>query len=122
MGRTTATISKAQVRCIKYAGMDKFLAGTPDFGEPVTLYDIPAAPNIPLKIWSYIEGESGIRLDAKDVDDIANRGAELVAFCFVQYTDSFGYPHESRFCYYYAVPFGEFRINLRASAEYHRCT
>jgi len=121
-GRTTATISRAQVRCVKYMGMDKLLAAPPDYGDPINLYDVPAAPNVPLKVWGYIEGDSGLRLNLKDVGDIADRGADLVAFCFVQYVDSFGYAHESRFCYYYAVPFGEFRINLSAPAEYHRCT
>ena len=121
-GRTTAKISKAQVRCKKYSGLDTLLNDPPDYGEPMNLKDVPIAPNIPVRIWSYIEGDSGIRLTAEDIVDIQQRGHDLVAFCFVQYIDSFGHFHESRFCYYYAVPFSEFRINLRAPVEYHRCT
>jgi len=121
-GRTMATISRAQVRCKKYQGMATLLAGPPDYGEPINLYDVPIAPNIPINVWSYVEGDAANRLTAEDVVDISERGADLVAYCFVEYLDSFGQPHESRFCYYYAVPFGEFRINLRAPAEYHRCT
>jgi len=121
-GRTTATISKAQVRCKKYRGMDTLLTGQPDYGGPINLYDVPSAPDIPIKVWSHLEGDTGNRLTAEDVVDIRDRGADLVAYCFVEYSDFFGRSHESRFCYYYAVPFGEFRINLRAPAEYHKCT
>src|ERR1035438_1390164 len=121
-GRTTATISKTQVRCKKYTGMDMFLAEPPDYGGPINLYDVPSAPDIPIKVWSHLEGDTGNRLTAEDVVDISDRGADLVAYCLVEYLDCFGRPHESRFCYYYAVPFGEFRMNLRAPAEYHKCT
>jgi hypothetical protein len=121
-GQTTATISKAQVRCKKYRGMEILLTGPPDYGDPINLLDVPIAPNIPIKVWSYIETDTGNRLSPEDVVDISDKGADLVAYCFVEYLDSFGDPHESRFCYYYANPWKEFRINLRAPADYHKCT
>lgn len=126
-GRTTALVTEISVRCKKYGGNDR-LPPIPEYDAPILFPDVPLAPSFPLKGWSYIEPcrddprtiTDG--LSDQDIDDIVNRGYELIAFGLVKYRDSFGSPRESRFCSYYASAFGEFRINLLAPTEYHKCT
>jgi hypothetical protein len=43
-GRTTATISKAQVRCKKYAGMSTLLTAPPDRENPSTFSMFQSRP------------------------------------------------------------------------------
>jgi hypothetical protein len=86
----------------------------------IQLHRITLPPESPFDIWCHLLGPNG--MEAADVDDIINRGRDLVAYGYVKYEDAFGKEHESRFCYYYAVPFGEFRVSLTAPEEYHRCT
>jgi hypothetical protein len=127
-GKTTATISEASLRCQKRTGLENVLPSPPVYkGVTIDLYNVPISPNGQIDVWSSIEGtegEDGIvsGLTDKDVIDIRDKGSDLVAYGFVRYTDALGDLHESRFCYYYALPWSQFRINLRAPAEYHRCT
>jgi len=120
-GRTTARIVETQVICKKVAGL---LPEIPDYGDPITVSLAPIAPQESLKFWSYIEAQPRITdgLADQDIREIENGQADLVAYGSVKYLDSFGRHHESRFCYYYALFCGEFRMNLRAPDEYHKCT
>ncbi len=120
-GRTTARIVEASIRCKKYT-VNEHLPDTPVFRDPIVFPNVPLAPGGSLKIWSYIEAQERDYngLTAKDIDDIRTKGDELVAYGIVRYF-TFGREHRSRFCYYYAVPFNEFRINLSAPAAYHEC-
>jgi len=123
-GRTVANIIEAQFRCRKIGPLDTALASPPNYGEVIRFYDIPIAPGNHLDAWSYVEAGRGAPdgLNAQDIEDIRSRGHDLVAFGFLRYRDQFGQEHESRFCYYYAVAFQDFRVNLRVPADYHRCT
>lgn len=121
-GRTVANITEGQIRCRKI-GVDKPLEPQPDYGGGViSFYDAPVAPSGRIDAWCGIETGRERRFTTEDAEDIKTRGYDLVAFGFVKYKDQFGQNHESRFCYWYAVAFQEFRIYLRAPAEYHRCT
>lgn len=126
-GRSTAHVTEVSVRCKKYGVTDR-LPPIPEYDSPIIFPDVPLAPSSPLKGWSYIEPckdeprSITDGLNDQDIDDIMNRGYELIAYGFVKYRDSFGLPRESRFCSYYASTFGEFRINLLAPTEYHKCT
>jgi hypothetical protein len=57
-----------------------------------------------------------------DVIKIRDRTVDLVAYGKAVFEDAFGETHESRFCYYYALPFEDFRVDLRAPTAYHLCT
>lgn len=121
-GRTVANVVEVKLRCRKCTGMEKILTLPPEYGTIINFYDTPIPPSGSLEAWSYVETEESKSngLTARDAEDIQARGDDLAAYCSITYRDQFGRPHESRFCYYYAVAFGEFRINLRAPAEYHR--
>ncbi len=123
-GRTVANVVEVKLRCTKCRGMEKILTLPPAYGSVINFYDTPIPPSGSLDAWSYIETEESKSngLTTRDVEDIQSRGDDLAAYCSVTYRDQFGRLHESRFCYYYAVAFSEFRINLRAPAEYHRGT
>ena len=123
-GKTTAFLTAAQVRCRKCAGMEKLLESSPDFGRGVIEYhNVPIAAGESLKLWSYIEtgGEADDRLTDDDVARIRNSSDDLIAYGFVKYC-SFEQVRESRFCYRYEWLSQDFRINLLAPAEYHKCT
>jgi hypothetical protein len=126
-GRSTAHVTEVFVRCKKYGDNDR-LPPMPEYDSPIIFPDVPLTPSSPLKGWSYIEPckdqprSVTDGFSEQDVNDIVNRGYELIAYGFVRYRDCFGWPRESRFCSYYASAFGEFRINLQAPAEYHKCT
>lgn len=121
-GRTVANIIECGLRCSKVQGMETILKSPPNYGSPIPFYGIPLAPQAHLDAWTFIEKDTGRGLNTVDVEEIRSKGHDLVAYGVVRYRDQFGQEHESRFCYYYAVPFQEFRINLRAPADYHRCT
>jgi hypothetical protein len=125
-GRTVARILEAGIRCGIYDVVSNRLPDMPNYGVPVNLYRVPICPGDSLKLWSNIETPpkrvfQGTGLTAEDIDDIKTKGNDLVAYGVVKYLDSFGNSRESRFCYYYAFAFGEFRIYLLAPAEYHKC-
>lgn len=123
-GRTVANVVEVKLRCRKCRGLEKILTNPPQYTTVVNFYGKPLPPDGTLEAWSDIEkddGDSG-PLNEKDIDDILRRGDDLVAYCAITYKDHFGQLHESRFCFYYAVPFQEFRINLRAPGVYHQCT
>jgi hypothetical protein len=121
-GRTVARIVEARIRCGKYDVFNRF-PDMPNYGNPINLYRVPIGPGESFKLWSYIETPKRDYqgLTAEDIDDIKTKGSDLIAYGIVKYSDSFGNPHESRFCYYYAFAFDEFRIYLLAPAEYHKC-
>jgi hypothetical protein len=121
-GRTVARIVEARIRCGIYDVFNK-LPDMPNYGDPINLYRVPIGPGESFKLWSYIETHKSDYpgLTAEDIDDIKTRGSNLIAYGIVRYSDSFGNPHESRFCYDYTLAFGEFRIYLLAPAEYHKC-
>ncbi len=123
-GRTVANVIEVKLRCRKCRGMDKVLTVPPQYGTIVNFYETPIAPDGTLDVWSYIETDESQSngLTPRDIEDIRLRGDDLVAYSSITYRDQFGQLHESRFCYYFAVPFQEFRINLRATAEYHVCS
>ena len=125
-GRTTAKISEVGMRCRILDGMSKHMGDPPDYGTPIITYGVPIAPNDSMPFWCQFEkGEGADPTDPRlmDVDcRRIQRGADLVAYGYIKYLDSFNIERESRFCYYYALPIAEYRINLRAPAEYHRCT
>ncbi len=121
-GRSVATISEVGLRCKKCRGVEKLFSEPRKYTLIADFHDVPIAPQDSIEAWSGFEAAPGTdSLTPADVADIRH-GDDLVAYDFVRYRDSFGDPHESRFCYYYAVAFNEFRINLRAPAEYHKCT
>lgn len=121
-GRTTATISAANVRCRTLAGTER-LPANPEYREAIIVPNIPVSPGEVLNFWSYFETETGdLGLTDADMQGIVNRRVELVAYGYVKYADSFGEEHESRFCYHYATWCSDFRTNLSAPADYHRCT
>src|SRR5205823_13970991 len=115
---------EVKLRCRKCKGLEKLLTLPPEYTTIVNFYETPLPPDGTLDAWSDIEKDSDSPgpVNAKDVEDVGLRGDDLVAYSSITYRDQFGHIHESRFCYYYAVPFHEFRINLRAPAAYHECT
>jgi hypothetical protein len=117
VGKTTARITEANVRCRTCVGMEKLLGQSPDYGMPIPVYETPVAPDP-------FETQDGRTsgLTADDLEGIRNKGVDLVAYGYVKYIDAFGESHETRFCSYYAVFRQDFRINLLAPADYHRCT
>jgi len=128
IGRTTAQILLCSVRCRCVGSLTvetpKELEPTPNYRSDIQMFSTPVAPNQRIKVWSYIEGAEAYtnRIFDKDVTGIKDRKFDLVAYGRAIYLDAFGNSHESRFCYYYALPFEEFRIDLRAPADYHTCT
>ena len=122
-GRTTATIDETNVRCLTMRTMQE-LPDTPEYHDPINVRKAPIAPGQTLWFWSYFEtqGDNPTGFSEEDSAAVDAGRVELVFYGYVKYTDSFGKPHESRFCYYYVPWCGEFRINLRAPAEFHRCT
>lgn len=123
-GRTTARITQVRVRCKKYAPIVTY-DPTPVFrADAIVFPEVPLPPEDTLSVWSYIEaGEDRDYegLTQQSIGEIRERGHELVAYASVNYVDSFGKPHEARFCYYYALAFEDFRVSLQAPAEYHKC-
>jgi hypothetical protein len=123
-GRTVANVIEVKLRCWKCKGMEKILTASPKYTTTINFYGTPIPPDGILEAWSDIkrDGDNTNPMSARDLEDIRLQRDDLVAQSSITYRDQFGQLHESRFCYYYAVPFNEFRINLRAPAEYHECT
>jgi hypothetical protein len=123
-GRTTARIIEVRARCKKY-GPTETLDSTPVFrNDPILFPRVPLAPQDTLNVWSYIEaGEDRTYegLTQQSIGEIREKGHDLVAYASVSYLDSFGKSHISRFCYYYAKSWDQFRINLKAPSTYHEC-
>ena len=125
-GKTVALLIEAQLRCKKVTGMSKFLTVPPDYGQPINLKEVPIAPGDKIDAWCYIETDERRASEGLEADDyvaIREKGDDLVAFGYAKYKDALGEIRESRFCYYFdARVFQEFRTNLIAPAEYHKCT
>jgi len=122
-GRSVATVLEVGLTCKKCRGVENLLPEPPDYSVRIDFHDVPLAPSGALDAWCHIgTGEEKFGgLSQEDVKDILEKGCDLVAFGFVKYRDQFGEAHESRFCYYFAKTWGEFRINLVAPAAYHQC-
>ena len=123
VGKTTARIVETNMRCRKCTSLEKILADPPEYKDPICAHGIPIAPGDSAQFWSYIEAQprDSDGMTAQDVAEIQSGKAELVAYGFVKYLDSFGEEHESRFCYYYALFWSAFRMNFHAPASYHEC-
>jgi len=128
-GQTTARLLDMNMRCEGvWSGIGK-LSDIPLYGDPIPFHEVPVPPNGELDAWCFIkipDRESGALLPGMNltdemVDQISGGMLELVAYGYVKYSDHFGI-HESRFCFYFAEFFREFRIKLDAPAEYHKCT
>jgi hypothetical protein len=122
-GRSVATVVEVGLTCKKVVGVEKLLPDTPEYNTRVDFHSVPIAPNEALDAWCYIGTDHGesTGLSQGDVVDILTKGHDLVAFGFVKYLEPSGTLHEGRFCYYFAKTWGEFRINLVAPAQYHKC-
>ena len=128
-GKTVANVIEAQIFCKKIKDIEaerrKVFSVPPNYGKPIPFFEVPLAPEGNLDAWSYLESNEGRAsegLDKDDIQDIRERNYILAAFGYVKYKDQFGEVRESRFCYYYAIAFQDFRIFLGAPAEYHKCT
>lgn len=127
-GRSTAKILEAQVRCRTDISYRMKLPAMPQHNQPILVYGTPIAPNGTLNFFSGFDAFDATYnevmnapLTQQNIDDIQKGTADLVAYGYVRYEDAFGKTHETRFCSYYTTWAKDFRINLQAPAEYHRC-
>jgi hypothetical protein len=125
-GRTVANVIQVRLRSIHCYGMERFLKIPAEYKLTIPFHEVPVAPEGTLDAWGVIETDSVQHdrpLNVTELEHIRSGRSELVAYADVLYKDQFtGMIHQSRFCYYYAYAFGEFRINLTAPSEYHLCT
>lgn len=124
-GRTIAQLIQATVRCMVLRGKNKILDNPPNYGNiTVNFHNTPIPPDGYIRGATYIEGYSGMvdGINENEIRDIFTNSSDLVVVGKIVYLDQIGNKKESRFCFYYATEFMDFRINLRAESEYHQCT
>lgn len=126
LGKTTATLIEVQFRCVV---SERPCPDQPDYGTTIPFHGVPIAPQGNVDAWTYVERPDvmaekaalGTVLGSDVVSKIVSGVVTLRAYAAVAYLDG-NIRRESRFCYYYATAFSEFRIDLTAPQAYHRCS
>lgn len=128
VGRSTAKVLETSVRCRTDISYQRRLPPMPEHNQPIVVHRTPIAPGETLNFWCGFDAFDPAynvvmyaSLTQQNIDDMLQGSTELVAYGYVRYEDAFGMPHESRFCSYFAPYVRDFRINLQAPEEYHRC-